>query len=177
MEGHAISISTRQQNGTGGAMRSETSCILAVNGDSSVGSASGRMSSAFAVSGVRLILVALHLAAYGQSPRAKITAPVRRAETGAPAGLSASLSQWPLSFAANPGQTDPQVGILSRGHGDWLFLSERGAVGAQQQRDSRSGKCWRSSGWPFGHIRRARGPAGALKGRPDTGAGNVFSRP
>jgi hypothetical protein len=88
-------------------MRSETSCILAANGHNSVGSASRRMSLSLAVSVVLLILPALHCAAYGQSPRAKIIAPVHAVETGASARLSASCSELRLSFEANQGQADP----------------------------------------------------------------------
>jgi hypothetical protein len=116
-------------------MRSETNCILAANGHTSVGGASRRMSLSLAVSVVLLTLPALHCAAaYGQSPRARIIAPVRLAETGASAGLSASLSELPLSFEANLGRTDPEGRVRSRGKGYSLFLTERGAVLAFDKR-------------------------------------------
>jgi hypothetical protein len=86
------------------------------------------MSLSLAVSVVLLILPALHCAAYGHGPRAKIIAPVRAAETSASAGLTAGSSELSLSFEANQGKTDPQVSTLPRGNGYSLFLTERGAV-------------------------------------------------
>jgi hypothetical protein len=109
-------------------MRSEISCIWAGNGHASPGTASRRMSFSLAQSIVLLNLPVLHGRAYGQSPRAKIIAPVRAVETRASAGLTASTTRLPLSFEANHGQTDPQVRILSRANGYGLFVHERAAM-------------------------------------------------
>ena len=162
-----------------GAMRSETGRILAANGHTSVGSASRRMSLSLAVSVALLLPAALHCAAFGQGPRAKIMAPVRLAETGAPAGLSASLSQLPLSFEASQGQIDQgqidQGPIPSRGNRDWLIVPERGARLALDRRVNReAGDPGDPLGRSFGHIRRAPDPAGALKCGPDHEQGMCF---
>jgi hypothetical protein len=111
-----------------GAMRLGPNCNLAAKGHTSVGRAFRRMSLSLAASVALLILDVLHSAAFGQSPQAKIIAPVRAAETRASSRLAASYGKLPLSFEANQGQTDPQVRFLSRGNGYSLFLTEGEAV-------------------------------------------------
>ena len=102
--------------------------VLAVGGYAPVKRAFRKIPLSLAVSVVLLLLHALHSAAYAQSPRTRIIAPVRAAETHASAKLAGSYGKLPLSFEANQGQTDPHVRFLSRGNGYSLFLTAKEAV-------------------------------------------------
>ena len=52
----------------------------------------------------------------------------RQMLSGSPASIPRSYGQFPMSFEANVGQTDPSVNFLARGSGYTLFLPSDGAV-------------------------------------------------
>jgi len=122
-----------------GAMRSETSSILAANRHCSVGSASGGRSLSSAESVGPLSLAALHCAAYGQGPRAKIMAPGSLAETAAPAGPGACVSGLPLSLVASQGQIASPGANFLKGQSQLALCIRTGSPAGARQK---SGRCW-----------------------------------
>ena len=86
--------------------------------------------SLLAIMGLTAVLLTMEPAALSpEPPVASLTRPMTVApSTTQPAQVNAAYGKLPLIFAANQGQTDPQVRFLARGPGYTLFLTPDTAV-------------------------------------------------
>ena len=100
------------------------------------------------------------------SQQDKVAAPAKSDQT-AKLRIAGTYGRLPLSFAANQGQTDPQVKFLSRGNGYSLFLTPTEAVLALQKpgrgEDSRPGL-------PPNHATCAAAAPGCASAAPESGS-------